>query len=170
MTLTNPTCREFIAALAQLHTERQGCISTESFLIKHGVTMKAAPLGSALPYAATRGPMKACFQNATHEMLNNPSRFIYCEGYARADACPIPVHHAWLIHARTRIVADVTWPDGVDYFGVAFHPDFVRRVLLKSEHYGLLGQWMHGNPVEQELFNECRWQRWIPRCVQRRKP
>lgn len=90
-----------------------------------------------------RGPARECFRTCTWAALNNP-RFIYCEGVAQGV---IPVDHAWVMDSVTGRAYDLTWKEGVGYFGLAFDTDWLRRRIISSETYGILGDlrgWRRG--------------------------
>ena len=92
-----------------------------------------------------RGPLRNCFQNASRMVLENPGRWVYCEGYAVRPALGIVVGlHAWLLDAQNGWeVIDVTWRDtaGGAYLGIPFSRDYLARSLAESGVYGLIDCW-----------------------------
>lgn len=82
-----------------------------------------------------RGQMKQCFNNAFTLADQRPD-LRYCEGYAYSTL--IPVLHAWCIDAEDRVL-DPTWTDGAEYHGIAFDTEWVRRHLLRTKYWGVLG-------------------------------
>lgn len=83
----------------------------------------------------TRGPLGACFENATKAVWDNPARLVYVEGYA---VSVIPVYHAWVYDRRAQCCYDPTWDDGRDYFGVPFNLEYLNHTLLEKQTYGLI--------------------------------
>lgn len=124
-----------IASRAKLKTPARLVLRLgQSFEVRHKWP-KSVPL--------ERGPARECFRTCTLAALNNP-RFIYCEGMADAV---IPVDHAWVMDSETGRAYDLTWKDGVGYFGVAFDTTWLRRRIVSSETYGILGnlrEWGRG--------------------------
>jgi hypothetical protein len=87
-----------------------------------------------------KGEKRQCFANCTKGILRYSS-LIYCEGYGMHHIFPHKVHHAWLINELGEVI-DPTWgkESGQEhaYFGIAFHRQFVHKIIAKSKHYGLL--------------------------------
>jgi len=90
------------------------------------------PLGDLYP----RGKPRQCFRNAFVLAQENPE-LTYCEGRAFATV-PIPVEHAWCV-TRDGQVVDNTWPDGGEYFGIAFATPFLLSWVQRTGVYGVLG-------------------------------
>ena len=83
--------------------------------------------------------MKECFRNAFVLAESRPD-LTYVEGFA---SCIIPCHHAWTVDQEGRVV-DPTWLprkgsdwEGRSYFGVPFDLDYLRRVQLETEVFGV---------------------------------
>jgi hypothetical protein len=110
--------------------------SIEDFILKNGKQMKEG----VLPKGVKRGKMMDCFKNAFE--LAQEKGYSYCEGYAFSM---LHTNHAWCLHDGK--VVDPTWTDGVDYFGVEFPMNTVRKIILKSEHYGILDTPQIGFPL-----------------------
>jgi hypothetical protein len=89
-----------------------------------------------------RGPLRNCFQNATHLALCNPERFIYVEGYAvRPSLSLVLGEHAWLLDRQNNhSVIDPTWRDTKDgaYLGIPFSTEYLTTQLMEHKVYGLL--------------------------------
>lgn len=83
----------------------------------------------------TRGPMGNCFQNAFDAVMAHPG-LIYVEGYAFSKF--FPMQHAWTVDGNG-VVYDPTWPDGSDYFGVAFDKTWLTRYILDGGYYSVFG-------------------------------
>jgi hypothetical protein len=107
----------------------------EPFVLKHGHQEKR---GVKLPAGFARGEFKECFSNAGRLALSH-SNLTYCEGYACRDGLLIPIHHAWCLDDKDRVV-DITWldPESCSYIGVLFSHQELRLEILKNEFWGLL--------------------------------
>jgi hypothetical protein len=155
-------CVQFLRNISDLkHTfgaclpERKREMTHEDFLLKHGREM--FPDGG-LPNGFKFKQMKHCFRNASLLVIEHNPKFIYCEGYAMAKACPIPVHHAWTVTPEGEVI-DPTWRDfdKAVYFGIAFEFEFLRQMLLKQEYYGLLNDWQKRYPIESGKFKPSKF-------------
>lgn len=94
-----------------------------------------------------RGRKKECYSNCLKELIYNPNKLIYCEGFATSV---IPVQHAWLLFEGQLI--DPTWDDQIEqqnreYFGIAFNTDYVKHTALKTGYYGVLDNFAQGHPM-----------------------
>jgi len=107
--------------------------SEADFILRHG---REWPLPRRRRRIQT-GPLKDCFRNAARLALRFPKRFTYVEGYAFFGPLNTPMEHAWCID-RAGFVADPTWVNGHDYFGVPFRHDYLRAIVLAKNGYGLI--------------------------------
>ena len=114
-----------------------GMIMTADYILENADVFA----GRVLPSEYRMGEIKMCFKNAAELALADPS-LTYHEGYAVGRA-GIPVLHAWCVDEDGGVV-DPTWPtDGADptewtYLGCGFQTDFVCRVLVEKETWGVL--------------------------------
>ena len=83
------------------------------------------------------GTPQQCDANA-YALAQPETAYRYCEGQATTSNLDFPLDHAWVIDRDGKVI-DPTWADGAQYFGVAFSPLFVIKVLAKTKHYGILG-------------------------------
>ena len=86
-----------------------------------------------------KGEPKSCYQNCTSALLKYPE-LSYCEGFAISKEVSFTIAHAWLIDNNSQVI-DPTWNEDYTestYFGVVFTNDFVRKIALKTKHYGIL--------------------------------
>lgn len=136
----NPTM-QYLRAVDEI-ARRVKLKTPASLVLRHGQSFDVSHKWSkSLPLE--RGPAQECFRNCTLAALNNP-QFIYCEGVADAV---IPVDHAWVMDSITGRAYDLTWKEGAGYFGLAFDTDWLRRRIISSSHYGILGDlrdWRRG--------------------------
>lgn len=133
------TIREFLRATAEIQARNGrafcGYLSTDDFLLRNG---REFPRAAELPRGLRMMTPKECFRNAAMVALRRRG-LVYCEGYAMTELIPLPLPHAWLLDAHG-CVADPTWEDGYEYFGVAIARDFLKRVLSESRaNYGRWG-------------------------------
>ena len=99
---------------------------------------------------------KQCFCNAATLMLINEQRYVYCEGYATSI---IPVDHAWVLDTWTDEIVDPTWAEpGIEYFGIAFNTQYVRRRLCKNEVYGLIDTYWDNFELLRDTTTEWKYE------------
>src|ERR1035438_7217539 len=88
----------------------------------------------------------------------------YVEGYAiNPWVARHPVAHAWCVDPEGFVV-DTTWDEGVDYFGVPFRMEYVRRRADARKDYGLIDNEEMGFPLltgahrseERRVGKECK--------------
>lgn len=108
--------------------------SFDQFLIEHGTMFT----GHRLPKKYWRGPAGQCFQNAALLALDDAD-LTYVEGYGAIESLgSIPMHHAWCVTKRGKVI-DPTWKsERCEYFGVPVPEPLLRAELLRTKHYGLL--------------------------------
>jgi hypothetical protein len=99
-----------------------------------------------------KGKLGFCYREA-YRLAESDPIFIYCEGYAASEQLSIPLAHAWCVNRETREVYDPVWNNkkvkGNSYCGLPLNLDFVNKVILEVEMYGVLDSlWMCKN-----LFN-----------------
>ena len=106
------------------------------FLLDHGVEYRHGP-GS---FTGRRAEPKACFQNATLLMLEQPD-LTYVEG--KVSVYGLPIDHAWCVDPDG-LVIDPTLVGDSDlsrlggYFGIPFERDYVLKACKTNKVYGLL--------------------------------
>jgi len=82
---------------------------------------------------------KGCYYNAQMLALDN-EELKYYEGWAISGGVGFPLDHGFNV-AGGKII-DVSWPDGIEYFGIEIPLDFVRREMLRTEIAGtILFRW-----------------------------
>lgn len=123
--------------VAQFH----GYTGLGDFMLKNG-----REFDTANGIAEKHGPVKECFSNAQKIALFS-KRLIYCEGFAVGI---IPVMHGWVVRTADSAVIETTWPElGTQYFGIAFHPEYLRRRVLETECYhSLIDDWENDWPLQ----------------------
>ena len=103
------------------------------FLLRHGRDFSWRPL----PAGLRRGLPRQCFLNAMLLAFRSPN-YIYVEGFAMCGGLPaMSMEHAWCVD-RKGFVADPTWQEGTDYFGVPFRTKYLKKVALERKSSGVL--------------------------------
>jgi len=132
---------EYVAMMAAFHSTRGTDQKYNYFLklIRDGKFYGAQPLPKKYAY----GEMKQCFANSYNLAINHDD-LTYCEGIAIGI---IPVHHAWVINAKDRVI-DVTWrtrendgaykhnPGEMAYLGLKFTREDLQVNLVRHHQYG----------------------------------
>lgn len=90
------------------------------------------------PKGVKFGKVKECFRNASNLALDRDDLF-YVEGYASIEMTGgLPFEHAWCVDYQGYVI-DNTWRTiGTSYYGVIFDTDYLRKVLVTTEQYGIL--------------------------------
>jgi hypothetical protein len=110
----------------------------EEFILKNGLLF-------AESVKVKKGRMKECFRNA-YLLADSNDKMIYVEGYAVSNACILPLYHAWCVDSTGKVY-DPTWKDGLEYYGVPFDLNFVRRTILDRKYYGVIDNWENHWPL-----------------------
>lgn len=99
--------------------------------------------------------MGACFATAWR-LSERVANLAYCEGFALPPGSPLPVLHAWCADEAGRAL-DPTWVDGerCAYFGIALDEVFVRRRMVETGVFGVLGN----------LWRRPRWSHQVSELV-----
>jgi hypothetical protein len=103
-----------------------------------------------LPKGVKLGEARLCFMNAYNATQANP-KLRYAEGYAHMGA--IPLHHAWALDEKNRVV-DPTWPErevpleGRAYYGVAMDP---KKAFKRMTRHGTYGVYFKGDETDNHL-------------------
>lgn len=130
---------KYLEAVAKIMAgEKLKYSSFEEFVLRNGRQFYfACPISKV-------GKPKECFKNAY--LLAENKGLIYVEGYAITKGVPVPTLHAWCID-KNDAVYDPTWKDGIDYFGVPFDINYVRKTMLKTRVFGVIDNIKMGFPL-----------------------
>lgn len=95
-------------------------------------------------FRGKRGKVHGCYENAAKIALDDPE-FTYVEGYV---GVLIPIEHAWVI-GLDGCVRDPTLRNTKDnrvteYFGIPFKTDYLRRTIVRTKVWGLIGHHNRG--------------------------
>jgi hypothetical protein len=103
------------------------------FLLANGVEFK-----KTVKVDRDLGEMGECYANAGRIALME-DEWTYVEGLAFLPGL-IPMSHAWLVNDAGEIW-DPTWEyeAETEYFGVAFNTEYLRKTIMETEYWGLLG-------------------------------
>ena len=127
---------EKMSELCNARTSKFRYSSFEAFVLKNGKEFEISK------EKVKTGKMKECFRNAYH-LADNGRKYTYVEGYAITKGLPLPVLHAWCLTEDGK-VADPTWKDGEEYFGVSFDLNYVRKIILRRKKFGVIDNYeMH---------------------------
>ncbi len=122
----------------------------------HSVVMENGVgwFGSPLPKGMRKLKDKLCFMHATGLSVQDPDRFVYCEGFAIHGSIGFAVNHAWVLdRERDWVVVDNTWKKPITgiYLGIPFSYDFVGKCVLGGNRvYGILDRYDLKYPVLSE--------------------
>jgi hypothetical protein len=107
--------------------------SYENVVLKAGQTYTP----QELPKGYKKGRPRECYKNA-YELSQSDPDLTYVEGFATPDFMPLPIQHAWCADSDGNVI-DNTWKSaGNSYIGVPFDNDFINKVALETETYGVL--------------------------------
>jgi len=89
---------------------------------------------------------KGCYYNAQFMSIEY-ERLRYYEGWGVTEAIGIPIEHGFnVINGK---VIDISWEDGVEYFGIELPLKFVREEMLREKiACTLLFRWWEKNVKE----------------------
>lgn len=97
------------------------------------------------------GEQKNCFQNATHSMLMDPSRFLYTEGMAKRDELGLWMPHAWVWDNHKNQIVDNTWAcpadETISYQGIFITHTILMDHLMNQGYYGVFHGYRGFDPV-----------------------
>ena len=72
---------------------------------------------------------KGCYYNAQQLAVYSNGKYGYYEGYAIVKKIGIPLEHAW--NDRNGKIIDITWKDGVEYYGVNIPYKWLKKQYFK---------------------------------------
>lgn len=104
-------------------------------LYKFGVSCPISP-DRPLSAGHPKDTKKECYKNA-FILAESNSDYTYVEGLAIPGFIGIPLEHAWVVDAKGHVI-DTTWEDGIEYFGIPFELDFVRKIILETKTWGVI--------------------------------
>lgn len=120
----------------------------ENFVLRNGQEFKRTE------HVLKVGPVKECFSNATHFILNQNlgSPYLYCEGYAVRPSIGMLIHHAWVVDNNGNAY-DLTWRNNEQcyYYGVTFDAETLEEQILANGVYGLLDTGMLNVDLMQRI-------------------
>lgn len=106
---------------------------SEALVLQEGRRFYPRPL----PAETKKMKGRECYKNAL--LYASKNNLLYCEGfaYARETGAALEIPHAWVVD-KNGYVIDPTWGEGLAYFGIAFSLDYVLKITLRDEHYGMI--------------------------------
>lgn len=107
----------------------------EGIVLEHGKFYEAQPCPKEYKPGAVP---KLCFMNA-YKLAQKYPELTYVEGYASLGFIDLPFEHAWCVDKAGKVI-DPTWqdPETSVYFGIEFDDDFITKVQLDTETYGVI--------------------------------
>lgn len=135
---------EYLKAIAKLHAERRLAGAYYKWILKNGklFTEKIDPKEFNKMF---KKRFKGCYYNAQMLALDN-KELKYYEGWGISEGIGFPLDHGFNV-AGGKIV-DISWPDGIEYFGIEIPLDFIRKEMLRTETAGtILFQWWMKNKI-----------------------
>jgi hypothetical protein len=108
-------------------------MSMYHFVLKYGSMQREIK-----PYSQDNiGKPKECFSNsmkfiATKELLRN-EKFFYCEGFCFSQI--IPIHHAWVVDKKNRVIETTLKENAYAYYGVRFPLWYIRKNISKNKYF-----------------------------------
>jgi hypothetical protein len=133
------TVGSLIASCYRANGHPEPRVTIHSVVLEHGVGRHCAR--DRWP-GVRRGRPKLCYTNAARLVVSDPTRWVYCEGFAIRPSLGIVVgDHAFCLDAANDYeLVDPTWRDtrGAAYLGVPFAYSYLRDQLIATRMCGLL--------------------------------
>lgn len=137
---TVKTLIDYIKGLKWLVKDNKKAAKIYDYILKNGKSFNGSDQELSSHFRGKSKPRaKSCFYNAQKIALDHDN-LEYFEGWAISKAVPIPLEHGWVVYKPQSVVSDsvlgdvaeVTWKDGVEYFGVMIPKDFIRKDWVKT--------------------------------------
>lgn len=97
-----------------------------------------------------RGERNLCFKNSLVRALEDPDRYVYCEGFAAGRV--IPLLHAWVFDRDLGLAFETTWEEpGSAYLGIGFDTVWADAQTTARGYHGLLDDWTRRWPLLRGL-------------------
>ena len=141
------------------------CYTAHNFVYFHGTEYKPCP--DHRKYFRTYGGVGRCFHNSLKLVRKFPHELTYVEGFAASlkngQPSPHTGLHAWAV-TRSGEVVDPTWPDGHEFFGVAFDLNYVLKTAGKRKHFSVIDNYQEDFPLLAGAHTDWRpeWDRGRP--------
>lgn len=124
--------KEYLEKIRELVKGSENAKGFYSFIIEKGKEFKGSAIENkkVLDWIKLMKPQrKGCYYNA--QLLALAVKGLkYFEGWAYTKM-GFPLEHSWLIDKKNKVI-DVTWCDGVEYFGVEIPVDFVKKEMYET--------------------------------------
>jgi len=133
---------KYLKAVSKLQGKRQPAKDYYKWIFKNGklFTEKGDPSKFNKIF---KKRFKGCYYNAQMLTLDN-KELKYYEGWGVTKMIGFPLDHGFNV-ADGKVI-DISWPDGIEYFGVEIPADFIRTEMLRTEIAGtILFQWWAKN-------------------------
>lgn len=128
----------YLKAIAKLHDGRRPVKNYYKWILENGKLFTEKD-GRRKFNKVFKKRFKGCYYNAQMLALDN-KELEYYEGWGVTKAIGFPLDHGFNVAGGK--VVDISWPDGVEYFGISIPPDFIREEMLRTETAGaILFRW-----------------------------
>jgi len=112
------------------NTDKYKCF--EELVLDKGIPFKTMLIGKY-----TLMESKMCVRNAYTSALRYKS-LTYVEGFAFCKTIGSAIHHAWCIDKDNNVI-DVTWEDGIGYYGIPMSDVYIKKVRKsQGREWGIL--------------------------------
>lgn len=127
------TLKEFVKGLRMLLKQNLNAVKFYDYILENGKSFGPPTLTKkeqkVLDALFIKFQTKSCYYNAQSIAVTS-SEFEYWEGWAMTEKVPIPLGHSW--NTIDGNIIDVTWKDGVEYFGIKIPTNYIRKFWLAN--------------------------------------
>jgi len=136
--VANDNLRRYMQQMADMlkgiYADRMKFAGFEDLVLQRGCSHQPAPLPKGRWFSRQR----ECYRNAYNNVMKDPDKYVYVEGFM---LCVIPIQHAWFAPKDdTSLVYDSTVRNGSEYLGIPFELEYVHKIMLKANCYGVMDQ------------------------------
>jgi len=129
---------EYLNAIKKIHKGQPLRVAYYKWVLKNG-KLFTEKTDSKKFNKTFKKKSKGCYYNAQMLALDN-KKLKYYEGLGISKAIGFPLDHGFNV-AGGKIV-DISWLDGIEYFGIEIPLRFIREEMLRTEVAGtILFQW-----------------------------
>jgi len=129
---------EYLNAIKKIHKGQSSRVAYYKWILENGklFTEKDDPKKFNKVF---KKRFRGCYYNAQMLALDN-EELKYYEGWGITGVVGFPLDHGFNVVGGR--VVDISWPDGIEYFGIEIPSDFIREEMLRTEIAGtILFRW-----------------------------
>jgi hypothetical protein len=135
---------EYLNAIKKFHKNQSPGAIYYKWILKNG-KLFTEKIDSKKFNKIFKKRFKGCYYNAQMLALDN-KELKYYEGWGISEGIGFPLDHGFNVAGGK--VVDISWPDGIEYFGIEIPLDFIRKEMLRTETAGtILFQWWMKNKI-----------------------